>query len=221
MNNTGAKSFMDASESASKGLGSASEYIKVYTGNTLNAVFFGAKDAKISSVYARSAVQGGLEIPDYIYNNIPKADEVMNKQPLLFRQEDVAAIEVKYDNKSAYAEKNKPGKSPDWALKNSSGFDAKDKKALNMASVLNAVHWAEYTSEIIGADSVKEAEYGLTPPAAEVKLFAAGKRPIGTIYIGAKKGDTEVYVKVPENNSVYTVQAQTATNMSLPGLVLK
>lgn len=223
MQNSSLKEFLAASSAAQHGLISPVEYVKIYEGNNVSVVYFGSHDAKNSSVFAKSSLQDGVvEMPEYIYAGIARLDEVLNRQIMTFSQEQARKVSIKYGDKSVEAERNKPGKRPDWIIKKAAGIKDKDKKTMNIYTIINAVSAAEYIKEILNTDKVKEAsEYGLSPASAEIIIMDTTGKNIGVLLVGKKTGTNEIYVKVPEQNKVYTVLESTITGMSLPGAGFK
>lgn len=83
------------------------EYIKFIEGEKEHIIFIGKADKDKYSYYMRTnRIDDILEMPEYIYNNLLKADEIRNKQIVIFSQEMVKKIEIKYGDKYILAEQS-------------------------------------------------------------------------------------------------------------------
>jgi hypothetical protein len=221
-----AKGFENTGDAAKYGLLSPVEYIKVFEGGKTQTVYFGLEDKKKNSVYLKCDIQPDIvEMPNYVYDSIPKMEETINKQVIVFTQDKVEKASLKYGQKSFIASRNAPNKSPEWVFTEWKGLDrGKEKESrVNFSSILGALYWMEFKEAIEKPDMVREtADYQVHPGNAELVMWGKDGKKIGTFIIGGKvKGRDEVYVKVPETNTVYTVSAGSIKNMNLPGFEIK
>lgn len=221
--NSNIKEYLDASAAGKYGLLNPSEYVKIYENGKEHTIYFGMRVTQNASVYAKSDFQPGIvEIPDYIYNGPSRLDEVINKQVIIFKQENVIGVSVNYGDKAIKAVRNAPGKRPDWIIKEAKGIEKKDMGSFNTGTLVSSIAYAEFRQVIINPDSLKEAsEYGLSPAAAEIIMVDKDGKLIGKLLVGAKKGTDEVYVKNTEKNTVYVIPESSIKNMAIPGLELK
>jgi hypothetical protein len=220
MKSSGIKAYEPAGMAAKYGLDSPREYVKIFAEKKWQTVWFGKSDRKKNSIWAKSTEQPDvLELPDYVYNGIPKTGEVENRQPVIFMQDQVSKISIKYGDKSITAEHNAPGKRPEWTYTEWTGLAGKKQESLNITSLISTLFWAEYKDEA-GKPSPGEevVKYGTSPAAAEIALINKDKKTIGTmVFGGAVRGKDEMYLKVSEKNMVYTVSSGLLKNLNLPG----
>jgi hypothetical protein len=225
MKNTGIKNFIDSKDEAKYGLSAPSEFIEVYLDKDKKRVYFGKEEKSQNSRYAKSTEHKEiLEIPDYIYNGISKLDEIINKQVFLFMQDKVEKISVKYGDKSIVAQKYKDKNGTEqWKYLEFKNIPAKKKSSIYIFGVASNLYWQEYKSVIEKFDQKDEAEkYGLVPGLAEIKLYGKNDELFGTLILGGKvQGKEEIYVKVPEKNIIYTIDANYVKNINLPDLEVK
>lgn len=225
MKNTGIKEFISSKDMELYGLSNPSEYIEIYSGKEMKKVYFGKEDKSKNSRYVISSeYKEILEIPDYIYNGISKLDEIINKQLFLFAQDKVEKISVKYGDKSIIAKKYKDKKGTEnWKFIEYKNLPAKKKSSIYIFGVASNLYWQEYKSIIKNFTPKDEAEkYGLVPGIAEIKLYGKDDNLFGTVILGGKVSDKEeIYVKVPEKNIIYTIDANYVKNINLPDLEVK
>ncbi|MBP7791934.1 MAG: DUF4340 domain-containing protein [Candidatus Goldbacteria bacterium] len=225
MKNTGIKDFMDVKDAERYGLSNPLEYIEVYEGKDVQRAYFGKENKSKNSRYAKSTIHKNLlEIPDYVYNGIEKIDEITNKQLFLFMQDKVEKISVKYGDKSIVAVKHHDKSGTEkWEYSEFKNIDNKKKESIYIFGVASNLYWLEYKSVIEKFDQKDEAEkYGLIPGLAEIKLYGKNDELFGTVILGGKvEGKEEIYVKVPEKNMIYTIDANYVKNIGLPDLEIK
>ncbi len=221
LKNAGAKGYRDLSKSADCGLDAPSEYLKIHEGNSTQTIYFGNRDKKEKTVFIKCTLQPDIvEVPEHIYTSMPSLDEISNKQLVIYKQDQVEKVSLKYGAIAILAERNKKGRTPEWIYKQRDGLDSKKQESFNINNVVGGIYWAEYKTAVPAPGISRESsEYGLVPPAVEIIMSGKDGKTIGTILVGgkpAKNGD--LYVKVPERNMVYTVVPNMLTGMNLPGL---
>ncbi len=221
--NSALKSYKPASMASRYGLDNPKEYIKLGVKGKTQSIFFGKKEKDRSSVYAISSlIDEIVEVPDYIYNGIPKADELPNKQILDFLQDDVQKVEIKYNDRDLEIVRNKPGSKQAWYFTRSKGLLKKDQVLYNMNTILNGIFWFEMKEKIEAPGRQREKnEFYLDPPYAEIRLWGKDGKDLGHILLGSKAFGEDIYVKVPEKNTVYKMLLQSAKNMNLPQFDIK
>jgi hypothetical protein len=221
LRNSGISGYEDLSAAAKHGLASPSEYVKIYEGSAGQTIYFGALDSGKKSVFARCTLQPDiLEVPEHIYTSMPTLDEISNKQLVIYKQDQVQKVSLKYGTIAILAERNQPGKQPEWLYKQWDGLDRKKQESFNINNVVGGIYWAEYKTAADAPGFEKEnAEYGFTPPAVEIIMQGKDGKTIGTLLVGSKPAaNGDLYVKVPERNMIYTAVAGMLTGMNLPGL---
>jgi hypothetical protein len=208
--NSNISGFEKKEDAAKYGLAAPADFIKIYTGAAEQAVYFGRTDADKKVIYAKSSIQSDIAyLPEAFYGNIPKLDEMINRQLVVFKQENIVKVSMKYREKSFTSEKNKPGKMPEWVFTEWVGLDRKLQNKIAMRNIINGFFWGEYKDVMENPDKNKEAsEYGIVPGSAEMTLWEKDGKKAGTLIFGGKvAGSEDMYVKVSEKNTVYTVSA--------------
>jgi len=202
-----------------------SEYIKFIEGDKEHIIYIGAGNKEKYSYYMRTnRIDDILEMPDYIYNNLLKADEIRNKQIVIFSQEMVKKIEIKYGDKYILAEKVKDKKGiENWEYKQTKNIDKNKIKNISMYTVSSELFNSDYKEKIKEDDKINEKEkYGIEKDNRFIRLYEANDKVIGTVLIGSKiKDKDEIYVKVPERKEIYIIESRHITNLSLPDFEIK
>ncbi len=201
------------------------EYIKFYEGDKEHIIYIGKSDKEKYSYFVRTnRIKEILEIPDYVYTNLTKAEDMRNKQIIIFEQEKVKKIEIKTGNKFIVAEKIKDKKGVEnWEYKETQNIDKEQKKKISMWTVSSELFNSDYKEKIKEDEKVNEKEkYGFEKDDKYIRLFDGDNKVIGTVFIGKKvEGKEDIYVKVPERKEIYTIEARHINNMSLPDTEIK
>jgi acetone carboxylase gamma subunit len=203
-------------------LDSPSEYVAFTAGKDTATIYFGAKDEKKSSRFAKNSQQGDiLELPDYIYTNVPKADELIDKRICTLDQSKAQRIEMSLYGKSFSAEKKVDGsKRESWDIKKTN-IDKKTMDKVLPSSIISSISWLEYKAKVAPKAGANLAnEYGLTPGDNEISVFdPKGARVAGLLF--GKKINDNVYVKVYQTDKIYEVDSAFIRNLNIPGLEAK
>ncbi|GEM_PF-2283995 len=207
------------------GLASPFEYIKFYEGDKEHIIYIGKyfKD-KYSYYIKTNRIKEIMEMPDYVYTNLTKAEDIRNKQIIIFESQQVKKIEIKSGDKLIVAEKIKDKKGVEnWEYKHTKNINKEEKKKLSMWTVSSEIFNADFKERIKVDEKINEKEkYGLEKDDRYIRLFDGNNNIIGTVFIGKKiEGKEEIYVKVPERKEIYIIEARHISNVSLPGIEIK
>ncbi len=207
------------------GLTSPSEYAKFYEGDKEHILYIGKyfKD-KYSYYIKTNRIKEIMEMPDYVYTNLTKAEDIRNKQIIIFESEQVKKIEIKAGEKFIVAEKIKDKRGVEnWEYKQIKNIDKEQKKKLSMWTVSSEIFNTDFKERIKEDDKINEKEkYGLEKDDRYIRLFDGNNNIIGTVFVGKKiEGKEDVYVKVPERKEIYIIEARHINNMSLPDMEAK
>lgn len=208
--NSAVKYFESDKDAAKFGLVSPPQKIVLTVSGVKQTVYFGVLDGVKKSVFAKAqGVPGIFELPDYIYTNIPKADEILNKQILVIEDDSVDRVEIKYKNKFIEGVR---GKDKKWKTVKAQGLSKEERKSADTGAVISAIRRMEYTEKI---DSTAKAEFFTqSPPALEIMMKKTGAKDISVIF--ADKADGELYY-LKTDDGVFAVDKNKIKSLNLPG----
>lgn len=210
MTKSGAKYFEDDKDTGKFGLSSPLEKAVFYTKKAKKTAYFGIKDDTKKSVFAKSeGVPGIFELPDYIYLNIPKSEEIISRQIASIDENSVDTVKITYADKVIEGARQKD---KNWKTVSAKGFTNKEKKEINTGAVLSALMWAEYKDK-----PALEAEgkfFTEKIPVLTVTMKKEGVNDITLVFAEGADNDT-YYVKNGEN--IFAVSKFLLTGFGLPG----
>lgn len=200
------------------GLDNPPEHISFYEGNAKKTIYFGLQDKKDNTVYVKSdTMDQVMEIPIYGYNGIPDIWQLVNKQVVIFMQDKVKRVEIKYRDIEIRATNVEKGKNNfAWEIKEAKNVD---KTKVNITSVLAGLYWCNYKTKIEGKLSPDQEEklYGIDAKAPFLKMWGEKDAYIGTVLLGKKaENKEEYYIKVLERSLIFSVDTGALKNFNLP-----
>ena len=209
MKNSAVKYFEADKDAAKFGLSSPSQKIVLTTAEGGKTVYFGVLDAVKKSVFAKAqGVPGIFELPDYIYNGIPKAEDILNKQILMIEDDSVDRVIIKYGKR--VIEGNRMEKS--WKTVKADGLTKEEKKIIDTGAVISAIRRMEYTGKF---DAGAKAEFFTqSQPSLEIIMKKAGAKDINVKF--ADKADGELYY-LKTADGVFSADKNKMKSFNLPG----
>lgn len=208
--NSAVKYFEADKDAAKFGLALPSQKVVLTTSDGKKTVYFGVLDGVKNSVFAKAqGVPGIFELPDYIYNGIPKAEDILNKQILVIEDDSFDRVEIKYKNKFIEGAR---GKDKKWKTVKAQGLSKEEKKITDTGAVISAIRRMEYAEKFkAGA----KAEFFTQPqPLLEIIMKKAGAEGIGVIF--GDKADGELYY-MKTADGVFSFDKNKMNNINLPG----
>jgi hypothetical protein len=196
------------------------ESITVYSSGSTNTAYFGKLDAKKNSVFAKSTAGSDvMELPDYIYKNIPVFEAVINKQLVLIDEDNISSAVMSYAGKTIEA---KRGADRSWSTVKKIGVNEDKKYPLNPGAVLSSLRWTEYKYKYPKGEGIDAAKF-FTDERNALKIELKGKdgKTIGTLVFSNLTDNGLLYVKVPQRDTIYAITPGTVLDWHLPGLEIK
>ncbi|HRQ44323.1 MAG TPA: DUF4340 domain-containing protein [Candidatus Goldiibacteriota bacterium] len=211
MTNSRAKYFEDDKDAAKFGLVSPSEKVVFTTKQGKKTAYFGITDSVKASVFAKSeGVSGIFELPDYIYLNIPKPEEIISRQIAAIDEDSADRVAIAYGGRAIEGARQKD---KNWKTISAKGFTNKEKKGINTGAVLSSIRWAEY-KEKLPAGAGEKIIAG-KPPVLTITMKKEGVQDIMLVYYAG--ADSNIYY-VKNGNDVFTVSGALLSGFGLPGL---
>ncbi|MBN2753618.1 MAG: DUF4340 domain-containing protein [Candidatus Goldbacteria bacterium] len=210
MKNSAVKYFEADKDAAKFGLALPSQKVVLTTSDGKKTVYFGVLDGVKKSVFAKAqGVPGIFELPDYIYTNIPKADEILNKQILVIEDDGVDRVEIKYKNKFIEGAR---GKDKKWKTVKAQGLSKEEKKITDTGAVISAIRQMEYAEKF---DAGAKAEFFTrSQPSLEIIMKKTGAEDINVIF--GDKADGELYY-IKTADGVFSFDKNKMNSINLPG----
>lgn len=221
---TSLKGFQPAGGEGRYGTATSVQKVEFFEdGGKKHTAVFGNFDSKGLHYYVKTnRLDEIAEAPEYIYQYLPALEEMVNKQVIVFEVDDVKKTEVSWDDKLLeFTKQKKPTAAVDtWEITKNKNVDNPFLRDVRMSNVIYAIYNLDYMEAYKPEPGLSESkEYGIGVKNYTIRLFGDGGRIIGTLVIGRRKeeGRSIGYVKVPERNMYYLVDATNLDGVRMPG----
>jgi cbb3-type cytochrome oxidase subunit 3 len=203
---------------STRGLSGRADSISFFAGKKEARINFGNKDPKKHSVYAKNnQTEEILELPENIYDSIPKPEELVDGRVSYFDESLAYKVQIKCGGKNYAAEKKAGGK---WEI-SSTDMDKKAADGISPETVVYNIAWMEYrkkTQPAAGADIA--GLYGITHDNNRISIFDKNGTLIGGVEVGKITGNN-VYVRLQLSGRIYEVNSSFVKTLNIPGMEVK
>ncbi len=219
-----AKSMEGPEAAGKRGISASSETVDFYFGKEHAKIVFGSEDKKKYSVYAQNnQIDDILELPDFVYLNLPASRDLADKRITGFNPQMARRIEANYGDRSFIAEKQTDPKKPDkWKIKSVKISKVEEAK-INGSLIASDLAWLEYSEKIqVKPEGNQEQLYGFVPGNNVIRVFDDKNAMLAEFNIGKKANKQElVFVRTNNPGVIYLTGLSGINNLNLPGMEVR